>query len=217
MTKRAFTALLAVVAGLMACEKDVSVGEKTGYTIKVMAEQSSGKVSAITLNSGYATVTEVELENEDDVDSLEVEVDIEGNFRFDLITGISAPSFPVAYVPAGIYDELEVKLGRDDDPHIDALHLEATFTDTAGGISTPIEIDLEEKIDIEIEDEDGIDIQPNQINNLVVSLDIVAILEAYDWSDATVTNGVIIVDSQNNVDIYQQLIAMLSIEIKVED
>lgn len=207
--------LMASAVALMSCEQE-QVNSDTGYSMRVVADNGAGKASSVMLTSGYANVTEVELEKEDDIDSLEVEVDIDGLYRFDLMTGVSSPAFPIVQIPAGTYHELEVKMG-DDDSSLRAIHIEADYVDS-NGVSTPIVIDVDQEVEFELEDEvNGIQVNANSVQQLNVVMGINAILGAIDWSLASQVNGQIVVDSQTNTVLYAQLVQLLNVECEVED
>lgn len=207
-------ALLMSAAVLFACSEEEI--QDTGYTMRVQAGEVTGKTQSVSLTNGWVNVTEVELEDENEIDSLEVEIDIEGLYQFDLITGNSTPAFPSYMMPAGTYTELEVQMG-DDDSSTQSVHLEADYSDTAGNV-VPLIVDIMEEIELEIEDEvNGIQVQPNQISTLNVVMGINAILNTIDLSTATQTNGQILINAQSNTSLYTQLVELLNVEIEVED
>lgn len=210
MKRILFVVALAVI-GLVACEK--ADQEVTGYSIKVLAGKSTAKTNSVTLTGGYANVTEVELENEND--TVDVEIDIEGLYTFDLMTGISTPAFPTALVPAGTYHELEIEMGDESDTIV-ALCIEADYQDTSG-TTIPITINITGEVEFEIEDTAGIQITTTQINNILVLIDLNTIIGSIDWSTATVTNNEILVDKQNNQTIYEEILEMLNEEVELDD
>lgn len=166
------------------------------------------------MTNGYVNVTEVELENEDQNDT-EVEIDIEGLYQFDLITGQSTPSFPTSTVPAGTYQELEVQMG--DDSSMISVYLEADYTDTTGTI-VPVVVTVTEEVSIEVEDEvNGIQVQPGQVSTLDLIMGINVILSGTNLTSATINNGQININENENEALYEYIVERLNVEIEVED
>ena len=185
----------------------------TGYTLSFKVGHVMKKVSQIQLNEGYAMVHEVELEKENE--QYDIEVDIEGNFKFDLLTGESTPAFPMAEVDPGLYHELEIKLG-DEEGDV-SLYAEATYTDTSG-TSYDVVLEVTHEVEFKLEDElNGISIDEETISQLDVTLGLVQILEDLDWSTYQMTNGEIRIDRNTNTDMYNAIVSALNTEIELND
>ena len=113
---------LALLALGTACSKDEKSDPVTGYSLSLKSGPAPGKTQGtVVLNSAYAVLTEVELED-DDSNGDDVEIDIEGEFTFDLLSGTSVPNLPLAGIPAGTYEEIEIKLGDDDNGNAVSLY-----------------------------------------------------------------------------------------------
>lgn len=202
------TLLILSATLLMACNKEKAL---TGYSISVSSEPQKQKAATIQLTSGYATVTEVELEKDSQPYQ---EIDIEGSYRFDLLTGQSTPAFPTALVPAGNYDELEIKMGDEDG--VTAIYIEALYTDVNG--STDVFIEITDNLEFKLEDEvNGINIDPNTISQLNITLNLTAILGNVDWSQASKNGGSIYVDKNNNTLIYSNIVSAINTEIDLDE
>ena len=192
------------------CEKEEP---QTGYTISVEAGKFTGKTSAVTLSTGFVEVNEVELEFEND--TVEIEVDIEGVYVFDLMTGVSNPAFPVAQIPAGTYHELEIAFGKNSNDT--SLYLTGAHADSAG-VATNFEITIIDEFSFELEDEtNGINIDPNTVSNLSVYMDIEKILEDLDWSSMQLTNGNYVINDTLNETHYDAILNALDIEVELDE
>lgn len=202
--------LLTITALMVACGKEDTL---TGYTISLKLGSINGKVNPITITGGFAEVNEVEVENESD--SFDFEVDVEGTFRFDLLTGVSSPSFPVAQIPSGTYDELSIEMGKRDNDT--AVYIEAVYEDASGN-TTDVIVTITHEIKFELEDEtNGINIDQNTISNLTVTLDIEKIMSAMDWDNVTLTDGKIVVNKDINRSHYDQILNALNIEVDLDE
>lgn len=186
----------------------------TGYTLELRTGAHSGKNSAVQITKGYAVINEVELEA-DLSDTNEVEIDVEGVYVFDLITGTSTPEFPIAQIPTGIYNELEIGLWQNTSDT--TVELEGVYTDNLG-TDIPLFVTITESIGLEIEDDlNGFAIDTNMINNMVVYWDFEKILLSSGIDSAVVSNGQLRIDAENNEEIYDRVVEKMNIEIEVDD
>lgn len=202
--------MMLAVTFLAACSNEEL---PTGYTMSFKVGHVMQKTSHIVLDNGYAMVHEVELEKENE--AFDVEVDIEGNYRFDLITGASNPVFPMAEVNPGLYHELEIKLGNENGDV--SLYAEATYTDSAG-TAYDLVLEVTHEVEFKLEDElNGISIDDQTISQLNVTLGLVQILESLDWSTYQMVNGVIRIDKDNNTTMYNAIVSALNTEIELND
>lgn len=213
MKMKSTLALAALAAvGLTACSESPNEGQ-TGYSLELKIGQAPGKTASVAVNSGWAIVNQVELENWND--SADTEVDVEGAYTFDLITGVSSPVFPIAEIPTGVYNELEIGLWQNTNDT--SMYVEATYTDSAG-TDWPVILTVTESIGLEIEDDlNGIVIDTNTVNQLAVYWDIATILEGAGLDSATIDGGILRLDEANNEVQYEHIVEALNIEIEVDD
>lgn len=203
-----FMILLLLATFLLACNEDKAI---TGYTVSVKSEPNKEKATSIQITSGFAIVNEVELDKDGEQFQ---EIDIEGSYRFDLVTGVSTPAFPTAEVPAGNYDELEVEMGKEDGDT--AIYIEALYSDDTSSVNVYIAID--EELEFELEDEvNGVNIDPNTISQLNITLNLSAILSNEDWSQASRSSGAIYVSRNNNTVIYYNIVSAINTEIDLDE
>lgn len=186
----------------------------TGYTLEMRSGSQSGKNTTIQITKGNAIINQVELEASLS-DTTDIEVDVEGIYRFDLITGESTPTFPIAQIPTGIYNELEIGLWQNSSDT--TIELEGVYTDSFGN-DIPLFVTITESIGLEIEDDlNGFQIDTNTINNLVVYWDFESILINSGIDSAVANNGQLKIDAVNNEAIYDLIVEKLNIEIEVDD
>lgn len=183
----------------------------SGYQLGLQSPQFANKIQVSTIVEAWAMVTEVELEKEFN-DVTTSEIDIEGNFKVDLLTGTSNPPIPTVQIPADTYTEFGIELGDDDSP----------FTSLYAAGSTQgvnFEIEVVGEIEFEIKDEvNGIQIDPNTIHNFVVWIDIPALLNNIDFSTAQPDgDGVVRINPSSNTPLYNQIVAQLNVEVELED
>lgn len=214
-------ALLSLITlAFAACEKnadDALPGSNnnqnlvTGYQLGLQSPQFSNKIQASTIVEAWARITEVELEKEFN-DVTTAEIDIEGNFKVDLLTGISNPPIPTVQIPADTYTEFGIELGDDDSPFTSLYAAGATQ-----GVN--FEIEVVGEVEFEIKDEvNGIQIDPNTINNFIVWIDIPALLNTLDFSTAQLdSDGVARINPSSNTPLYNRIVAQLNVEVELED
>lgn len=197
---------------LNACTAEAPKVE-TGYTLELKAGVFAGKTSAVALQRAYAVVNEVELERESD--TADFEIDVQGEYTFDLLTGLSTPAFPIALIPSGIYEELEIELEQEGNDT--TVYVEATFTDSIGAV-WPVILTVTESIELEIEDElNGIAIDSNAVSNLAVYWDVEGLLNAANLETAQKVNGIIYLDEDHNEGRYEAIVEALNVEIEIDD
>lgn len=195
--------------GLLSCSKEETQSEG-GYQIRI-GESLAKKGSAIQVNSAIAYLEEVELEREFENDSNEVEIDIEGRFTVDLLTGNSNPAIPSAKIEPGTYHELELEFGDDDRL---AFEIEGVYTDTAGN-AINFRLSMIQELEFKIEDEDnGIVIPADYFVTLNVNFPVSTALASLDWSSASINaNNSIEINQQSNPSLLQAFLSALNLTV----
>lgn len=189
------------------CSEDES-NETAGYRLNITAA-SAKKALTWNIQSATAYVHEVELEQESDSDTNEMEVDIEGLFEVNLLTGVQTPQIPTANIDPGQYNELEIELGDENE---EALDIRATYTDSSGTVD--VVINLFQELEFEIENEDGnISIPAGVIKNLQVTFPVLPALQSLDLSNATRNGNVINIGNGDNPTLAVQFLAALNLEV----
>lgn len=209
MRKIPFALLIVMIILSTACNKD----EQGAYRLNVMAKSVKSSVS-FQLQAASCYVTEVELEADDDDyrdDDDQNEIDLEGKFLVDLLTGTSTPGLPVIDAYENNYDELEIEFGEDDENGIYALKVEGVWNDGSNDI--PVIIQVDDELSYEIEDDNGISISESLTRDLIVLIDLQAALNNVDFNNANVQNGEIRIDEDNNSSLYSDFVGSLILEL----
>lgn len=215
------TTLLGAVVMLSSCEKDDSTGsgklsyrvKPSNYTASVAGSISgSGLVvgvnsnSSITWTSGSLYINEIDFEAESK--NNEIEFELKKPVSVDLFN--LSPLLGSVTIPDGTYDEVELKLELKKSDTNMPLTLKGTYTD-ANGAKIPVEFYFNEDFELEVEAEDlivngsndylgMINVQLNKFMTNVISADL---------SNASKTNGVIVISSTSNANLYSKLKANL--------
>ncbi len=187
---------------LASCKKN---NDRTGANFKVKTTDRSGTLGrttgTITWTSGIASATEIEFEAEKE--NIELEFKSEARQRIDLFAPFSSLGFVT--IPPGIYKEIEFEIHLSSTPPDAALELRGTYN------STPIVFRVNTPIEIEAEFEDVTITQGNDFTAIIslnLSLLTLGITDA-DLSNATLTNGEIIISATSNTVLYNIMIANL--------
>ena len=191
-----------VVFFLVSCKKN---NDPTGANFKIKTTERSGIVGrtegTVTWISGYASATEIEFEAEKE--NLELEFKSEVRQRIDLFSPLSSLGFVT--IPPGIYKEVEFE-----------IHISPTTTDAALELrgpynSSPIVFRVSSPFEIEAEFEDVTITDGNDFTAIIslnLSLLTMGITDAA-LSNATLTNGEIIISATSNTALYNIMIVNL--------
>ncbi len=156
------------------------------------------EVSDLTFTSILIGVTELEFESEtedeNEVDGVEFEEELEyeGEFVIDLISGTSTPEFGLADVNPGDYNEFEIELA----PLIEDLHsvkIEGTYIPSGGSNPVQFVYTNDQEFEIEIEKEGGnFNLPEGAISNILVLLDLDAVFASVSLDNAVADNDGIV-------------------------
>lgn len=216
------TAILGAVLILSSCEKDDSTGSgKLSYQVKpanftaTIGTTISGSGlstgintnSSITWTSGSLYISEIDFEAESK--DQEIEYEFKQGVNVDLFN--LSPILGSITIPDGTYDEVELGLELKKSSTNIPLTLKGTYTDGSGA-KIPVEFYLNEDFEVEVEAEDLVVSGSNDYLGLInVQLNkfMTNVLSA-DLSNATKTNGVIVISSTSNMNLYAKLKANLN-------
>jgi hypothetical protein len=205
--------LLAIVIG--ACSSDPQL-DGVKLKMKAITSQSSlnGRTSATGLSFTEVKfgVREIEFEMEDDDDDDDTEeVEFEGAFTVDLIAGTSNPSFGLADVASGVYDEIEIELAP---VMADGNSIFISFT--KNGIT--YEFSSKQEFDIEIEDANGYTIDANALTNILVLVNLDVLFANVNLDNAIADeDGVVRINETSNSSLASQIINQLEDSCDVDD
>lgn len=218
-----FGAILAGVILLSSCSKDDASGsgqvsykvKPTNFTASVSSTvNGSGLIvivnsnSSLTWTSGNLNVSEIDFEAENG--DQEIEYELKGQFNVDLLN--ISPTLGNVKIPAGTYDEVELKLELKPSATNIPLSLKGVYTNSSG-VKTPVEFHFNEEFEIEVEaenvtiggSEDYIALINVQLNKFLLNV------SSSDLDQAAKTNGSIIVSSSSNTSLYNKFKSNLNV------
>ncbi len=200
--------LLATVM-LWSCSSEDPTLQGVAFKMKATTTSSTinpggrGMNSAFTFKEARIGVSEVEFENDDDDDSGDDnELEFEGRYVVDLIAGTSSPDFGISNIEPGLYNEVEIELGKFLEGG-NSMFVSFTYQPDAGD---PIQVEFSTKAELEIEIEynKGFNMQPEVLSKVLVLIDLDKLLASVDISKANVDqDGVIRINDNSNTNLTQ--------------
>lgn len=220
---RTSLALAGVMLILSACSKDDAIGngevqyqvKPAGFTGTVASTGTNsgligivGASNTLSFTSGSVNVSEIDFEAESK--SVEIEYELKKFVTVDLFN--LSPILGSINLPEGTYDEVELKLVlKKSTNNTIPVTLKGNYKD-ASGLNTPVEFYFNEDYEIEVEAEDVV-INSNSDYIGLVNLQLNKLLfniGSNDLSGATRTNGVIVISSTSNANLYNKFKANLN-------
>ena len=226
----AFVALAAFIFQSCGDGANVMTEAQASFEMKAVsgtAAPAGGRAAATGLffTEVYAGVTEIELETleeqseeeENGGESEDEEIEFEGNFIINLLTGTSDPDFGMSELLAGVYQEVEIEF----DNILDGGNtLVANFYFVADGTTdtTFVEFSTEEEFEIEIENEAGYVFDGGIVNSILVTLDLDVLFGAIDFSALAVDgDGVIRISEDSNQSVMENIVESLEDALEAEE
>ena len=216
--------VLGTVLILSSCIKDNSTGDgKLSYKVKPSnftasispAASGSGLIiavnsnSSLTWTSGNVNISEIDFEAESK--SSKIEYELKQVFNVDLF--IPSPVLGSIRLPIATYDEVELKLVlRKSANSTIPLTLKGLYTD-GGGTKIPVEFYFNEDFEAEVEAENLVVSGTNDylgLINIQLNKFLTNVVTA-DLSGAVKSNGVIVISSTSNTELYAKLKANLNV------
>ena len=142
--------------------------------------------------------------DDDSDDSDEFEIEYEGQFIVDLLNGTSEPDFGIADVIPGNYEEIEIKIRPILD---DGNSIRIKFNYTKEGMDpVMVELSTTKEFKLEIKNEDGIQLEENALNQVLVLLDLDRLLSGIDLEIAEAdSDGVVRINATSNSDVLSKI------------
>ena len=148
----------------------------------------------------FETLEENEAEDADGEDDNE-EIEFEGEFVVDLITGISTPDFGETTIAPGLYEEMEMEL----EPILEGgLSIFVAFDYTPDGATEALRFEYsnDQELEFEIENEAGFQLDDTSLNQMLILIDLDAMFTGIDLSSTTVDiDGVVRINGNSNADL----------------
>jgi hypothetical protein len=137
-------------------------------------------------------------DNDHDGEDDNEEIEFEGNFVVDLISGTSNPDFGLADLAPGIYEEMEIEMG----PILEGGNtIFVAFNYVPDGTTDTVYVEYSDshEIEFELESEAGFSIDAGTVNRMLILINLDALFASVDLSSATADNdGVIRINSTSN-------------------
>ncbi|UJP64364.1 hypothetical protein [Mongoliitalea daihaiensis] len=184
--------------------------------------------SNLSIENGFIQIKEIELELDGRNEQGSFEKEIE--FEFNEIKKVTFNEFDKSVdffinIPEGEYKEIELELDLIDYKNEPSIYFEGTFT-TNDGASIPFQFEFfgdEIDFEVEIEAEDDRYFRIDRINNPLALFELNALnwlrnVSSIEMTNAEQTNGVILINRDNNSSIYSKIKSNIkaSSEIEVE-
>ncbi|MCF6222677.1 MAG: hypothetical protein L3J34_03000 [Flavobacteriaceae bacterium] len=166
---------------------------------------SNALIGTLTFSKVLVGVSKIKFEKEFEMDDDENEEEMEyrGAYTFDVLNGTSTPAvLPIEMTP-GLYHEIEFDVDNVLSSG-NSIEISGTFNDGVSNYEFEFTSTMEEEY--EIENENGIDLNVNEITNFVLFLELEGLFDRIDFSDVVVDeDNVIRINSNSNTDIASQI------------
>ncbi len=143
--------------------------------------------------------------NDDGYDDHDDEIEFKGKFVVDLLRGTSTPDFGAANIVPGVYEEIEIDLN----PIMDGeLTMFIAFDYTPGGAAEPVKYEYSNdyRLEYELEDYNGIEVNREILNQILVLFDLDALFSGVDLDGATAdADGVVRINDGSNSGLAKQI------------
>ena len=211
------TLLLGSTVILSSCAKDDSTADgKLSYQVKPAnftasvgaVASGSGLIvnvnsnSSLTWTSGNMNFSKIDFEAENN--TVEIEYELKQLFNVDLFN--LSPILGNIAIPDGTYDEVELKLHlKKSATTTIPLTLKGTYSN-ANGNKIPVEFYFNEEFEIKVEADDLVVNGTNDYLGLInVQLnEFLSDVRSAELDGATKTNGIIVISSTSNVELYNK-------------
>lgn len=194
---------------LAACESTEVEPDGMRVRVQLQASSDTNALGSWTISEAYLKVQEVKFEGEKEDDN-EVEYELTRRTTINLITGEANPSLAPLIIPAGTYEEFEVKVQSVDDGSTSLFLKGVLQNDTQ---QLPVEIDIREAFSLELEWE-PYTVEEGTTFGAVFQLDPMPWFQALDvlaLAQAQLTaDGVLVISPESNAALYTEVVANLS-------
>lgn len=156
--------------------------------------------------SGFAYPRKIVFEAKQN--DLSVEFTSTADQQIDLMASIAA-SFGNFTLPAGVYDEVELKIDLDKKDHDPAMVLEGTFTSNT--TTYPVRLEIDNFLELKTESE-NVTISNDSTYTAVTTIDLSSVTSDITESmllNAQLTNGTIVISPSSNVLMYHTILSNL--------
>lgn len=176
----------------------------------------------LTFTDGHIAISSLEFEVEAENDSIDREFELDQHTVIDFATGATTPDIGYITIPAGTYEEVEIKIELSEGVEEPAVVLNGTYVST-DGVVHPIRFEFNSHETFEVEREGVIVLTENQVAMTQITFDPVlwfAQVTDEAFANATVdADGVIVVSDTQNTEIFNLVAEGLELarDVDVED
>lgn len=179
-------------------------------------QTSSGSVA---FSDGFITIRELEFEVEADSDSTSVNFNLEQEVVIDFATGNTTPDIGYINIPAGTFEEFEVEIELQDNTATPAVVLNGTYT-APDGTQHPLTFEFNSGETFEVEREGTITFSEAQAAVAQVTFApsqwFAGVSDEAMISATKNTEGVIVISSTQNTEIFDTVADGLDLATEVE-
>jgi hypothetical protein len=186
-------------------QPQLAVQIKASNTNTAVGQKSTANAN-ILWTSGYAYPRKIVFEAKQN--DLSVEFTSTADQQIDLMASIAA-SFGNFTLPAGVYDEVELKIDLDKKDHDPAMVLEGTFTNNT--TTYPIRVEIDDFLELKTESE-NVTISNDSTYTAVTTIDLSTITSGITENmllNAQLTNGTIVISPTSNMWMYHTILSNL--------
>ncbi|WP_162056488.1 hypothetical protein [Pontibacter pamirensis] len=212
--------------GMLACgeEETTAPQPQVGLSFNTVTAAApvngrTASTNSLSFSSGTITLSEIQFEAESDVDSLEVDFELEQDVQVDFATGATSPDISAVAFRPGTYEEIEVEMELQDKGSQPAIVLSGTFTDALGQ-AHPLRFEFNSGEEFEVEREGAVTFDEGQSVVAQVTFNPVAWFAGVSSEELlTATKnaqGVIVISSTQNTDIFEEVADGLELATEVE-
>lgn len=216
---------LAFVFTACSSDDDAKNASTTG-TLKISANanyenapsRSAGNVS---LEKFIVNFKEIELELKDGFYNSDDDIELEGPFEIDLLSGNNIQLVNIN-IPNGIYDEIEFEFDKSEDPNSELLGKSMKMTGEINGKPFMFWHDFDDEIEIDYEDSDKNLVIDNNTQEVIINFNLNSVIAMVDLSKATDNDedGIIVIspkDEDGNRDLAKKLKQAFKAQIELMD
>jgi hypothetical protein len=220
---------LLLVVGLSACSSDDSSDQTTlavnfktvtsSFSTQLQStffNRQSSNSGSFVFNDGFITLTALEYEAENGLESVEFE--LEQVVVIDFATGIPTPDIRAIQIPAGTYQEVEIEVELFDENDEPSVVLNGTYTEP-DGTTHPVRFEFNSGETFEVEREGTIVFTEGQSALAEITFDpsvwFAGVTDEL-MADATQSNGVIVISENQNSEIFDIVADGLDLATELE-
>lgn len=211
---------LATVFTACSSDDDATTNPDQGH-LKIAAKASyenalNRAVDNVSLAEFWVNFTEIELERDEGFYDSEDDIELQGPFEINLLSGNSIQLVDIK-IPNGIYEEIEFEFAKSKNSESILFGKSMELTGEINGQAFVFSHDFEDEIEIDYEDSNQSLVIDNNTKEVIINFDLNAVLDMVDLSTATDDDGDgLITISPTDMDGNNELAEVLKQAIKTQ-